>query len=248
MNDILTIDLDPKLYKKRIFFWEVINDNFIRKMFIPVIHFFVLLVLCHVLKNFEEDYICPHQIYLLLIDLVILVHIFYEIALVNKVKIIYKYALNGKWMIPFDVIYIIVNLVHLFLTVVCGCYYSKIPTVKKYVKLCFLNLYKGVPIEEYELNKEFIEYSEKDKYEYLSRKVNNFKISNSYNDMNLINNINDYRLRKNLNKFNIDNKIPDFIIKGSTEMLLSAKNIIKLSNIKYVLKFNENIINFDVLQ
>ena len=58
------------------------------------------------------------------------------------------------------------------------------------------------------------------------------------NDIDLFHFINEFRLKRNLSIFTLDKKIPSFIIEGSTEFLLSISNIIKLSNIKYVIKLN----------
>ena len=75
--------------------------------------------------------------------------------------------------------------------------------------------------------------------------ANKFEIKNSDNDLKLIKSINDYRLKKNLNELICDKKIPEFIIKGNTEIILTNSNIIKLSDIKYVLKFKEEFVNFE---
>ena len=48
-----------------------------------------------------------------------------------------------------------------------------------------------------------------------------------------------------MNELICDKKIPQFIIKGNTEIILANSNIIKLSNIKYVLKFKEEFIDFE---
>ena len=70
--------------------------------------------------------------------------------------------------------------------------------------------------------------------------MNHFKIDYLQSDLDLIKAINDYRYKKNLNELILDNNIPEYIIKGSTELILSLSNVIKISNIKYILKFNVN--------
>lgn len=59
--------------------------------------------------------------------------------------------------------------------------------------------------------------------------------------------VNEYRTKKNLSKLTRDNNIPNFIIKGSTEIFLSSKDIIKLSNIKYILRFHKENISFETI-
>ena len=70
--------------------------------------------------------------------------------------------------------------------------------------------------------------------------VNYFKIEYSNDNIDFINSINIIRNINNLNKLIIDYKIPNFIVKGSTEIILSSNNIIKLSDIKYVIKLNKD--------
>lgn len=48
-----------------------------------------------------------------------------------------------------------------------------------------------------------------------------------------------------MNELICDKKIPEFIIKGNTEIILANCNIIKLSDIKYVLKFKEEFVDFE---
>lgn len=246
LNLILTIDLNPKLYKIKDGYWEIINNSIIR-ILTPIFHFFSIYVLCHVLYNIYRDYASTHKIFMFLLALVIFVHCFYEKVLIHKINIIYSYALNRKWIIFFDVLLIIVNLIHIIVTFIYFCQYSKTETYPKN-KANLLNEYKGIKIHEFQISEDFIHYSEKDKNKFLSTKIDNFKIYYSQNDLELINHINDYRLKKNLNELIKDENIPNFIIKGSTEIFLSSNNIIKLSNIKYVLRFNNNNIYFETLQ
>ena len=248
LNAILTIDLNPKLYKNKDKYWEIINNSIIRKLLTPIFHFFSIYVIFHVLYNLLGDYISTQKIFLFLLDLVIIVHSLYEIALFKKIKMIYSYALNGKWIIFFDELLIIVNLIYIIVTCICYLSYRKIKTFPKYEKTYFLNQYKGILIKEFKISEDFTNYSQEDKNKFISTNVDNFKIKYSKNDLVLINHINDYRIKNNLNELIIDEKIPNFIIKGSTEIFLSSKNIMKLSNIKYVLRFNKTNISFETLQ
>ena len=45
-----------------------------------------------------------------------LFHVCYEFLLIHKIKIISSFALNGKWMIVFDVIYLLANISYTFFT------------------------------------------------------------------------------------------------------------------------------------
>ena len=103
-------------------------------------------------------------------------------------------------------------------------------------KIRYLLLFKDIKIKKYEIpdNLESIE----NKRKYFESKVNDLEIEYSRTDLNLIESINNYRQKNNLNDLIIDCKIPNFIIKESTEIILSASNIIKISNIKYLFRLN----------
>ena len=248
LNAFLTIKLNQKLYKNNNFFWESINDSTIRRALIPFIHLFTIFVLVHILNNFNRDYISTKKVFMILLDLLIFVYIYYELALFVKIRIIYSYALNGKWMIFFDVLLIIVNFFHILLTICSYCQYIKGKAYPEYKKIYLLNIYKGISIKEFLMSEDFNDYSIEDKNKFLLTNINNLRINYLENDLQLIKDINDFRLDQKLNELILDDKIPDFIVKGSTEIFLSSKNIIKLSNNKYVLRFNKNNIDFVTLK
>ena len=246
LNAVLTINLNPKLYKNNDTYWEIINGNFVKRLSI-FFHFFSLHVLFHVLKKFSHDYISRHTIYSLFLALINFFHGWYEIALIHKIKLIYSFALNGKWMIFFDAILVLLNFIHVVVSMIIFIHYICIETVPENRKISLLYLYKGVAIDKYTIYKDLDEYSEQKKQNLISKNKYFYKINYSENDLDLIKHINEYRLNKNLNELIKNDDIPDFIIKGSTEIFLSTVNIIKLSNIKYVLRFNKNNINFENL-
>ena len=113
----------------------------------------------------------------------------------------------------------------------------------RYIKIYILTLYRNIKIKEFKFMKNFDSIEEENKY--FSSLVNNFEINYSENDLDLIDSINDYRLNNNLIELTIDKNIPEFIIKGNTELFLSLSNIIKLSNMKYLIKFNTNNVDFE---
>ena len=73
----------------------------------------------------------------------------------------------------------------------------------------------------------------------MESKANYFEIDYSVNDIDLIKDINKFRKNKNVDELIIDFKIPNFIIQGSTEIILSPNNIIKILNTNYVFKLNK---------
>ena len=207
-------------------------------------HFYSMYVLCHILYRFYSDYIDSKNKFIYLHLSVIFAHCWYEKGLFYKIKIISSFALNGKWIRFFDWLYIFINFIYIIASVFLLYVYCKYcKTFPRYYKIFYLTEYKNIIIKEEELNLFF--EKEIDKRKCVSSMANKFEIKNSDNDLKLIKSINDYRLKKNLNELIYDKKIPEFIIKGNTEIILTNSNIIKLSDIKYVLKFKEEFVNFE---
>ena len=181
-----------------------------------------------------------------------IIHVCYELLLIYKIIIIASYAIKEKWMILFDVIYLIANISFIYLIFTIFQQYLECKEYPEFNCNNNLVLFKDIKIKEYKLPKNFESFRNKRKF--IESKVNYFEINYNIKDLDLIADINLYRLKKNLDELIIDYKIPNFIIKGSTEIILFPNNIIKISNIKYVfslyaeddfeeIKGNKNIIN-----
>jgi hypothetical protein len=233
LNSALTIKLNNN-EKSNGFFWRIING--IIKKYSILIYIGSFYVLYHALDYSRSDYIDRKIIYVILLLLIMLFHACYEFLLIHKIKIISSFALNGKWMIVFDVIYLLANISYTFFTKKLFDQYMEAKAYPRYEYYNYLLLFKDIKIKKYEIpdNLESIE----NKRKYFESKVNDLEIEYSRNDLNLIESINNYRQKNNLNELIIDYKIPNFIIKESTEIILSASNIIKISNIKYLFRLN----------
>ena len=249
LNSALTIKLNNN-EKSNGFFWRIING--IIKKYSILIYIGSFYVLYHALDYSRSDYIDRKIIYVILLLLIMLFHVCYEFLLIYKIKIISSFALNGKWMIVFDVIYLLANISYTFFTKKLFDQYMEAKAYPRYEYYNYLLLFKDIKIKKYEIpdNLESIE----NKRKYFESKVDDLEIEYSRDNLNLIESINNYRQKNNLNELIIDYKIPNFIIKESTEIILSASNTIKISNIKYLFRLNieddfekikedENIIN-----
>lgn len=241
INIALFIKLDNSLYNINDKYWKIIKNIFFR-IFSIFFHFFSMFTIFHILFYYHHDYINSKTIFIFLMLIVISIHCWYEIGLIHKIKLIYSYAINHKWIILFDSIYLIVNLSYIICCIFFAYGYIYNKTIMRYVKIYILALYKNIRIKEYKFIKNF-DIKEEKKY-FLSI-ANNFEINYSENDLELIDSINDYRLNNNLIELTIDKNIPDFIINGSTELLLSQENIFKLTNMKYLIRFNDNNVEFE---
>ena len=242
INIALFIKLDNSLYNFNNKYWKIITNIFFR-IFSIFFHFFSMFVIFHILFYYNCDYTNIKKIFIFLILIVICAHCWYQIGLIHKIKLIYYYALNYKWIIFFDTIYFIVNLSYIICSIYFAFGYLYNKTIMRYIKIYILTLYRNIKIKEFKFMKNFDSIEEENKY--FSSLVNNFEINYSENDLDLIDSINDYRLNNNLIELTIDKNIPEFIIKGNTELFLSLSNIIKLSNMKYLIKFNTNNVDFE---
>ena len=111
LNSALTIKLNNN-EKSNGFFWRIING--IIKKYSILIYIGSFYVLYHALDYSRSDYIDRKIIYVILLLLIMLFHVCYEFLLIHKIKLISSFALNGKWMIVFDVIYLIANISYFF--------------------------------------------------------------------------------------------------------------------------------------
>ena len=238
--------------KSNEFFWSIINGVIIKKLLPLIIYIGSIHVFYHTIDHRRFDYINTKKVYIILLLLIMFIHFCYELLLIKKIRIIFSFALNGKWIIVFDVIYLLANISFIFWTWKAFIQYKDCKEYSNYEYYNYLTMFKDIKIKNYELPEHFD--SIENKREYMQSKVSYFEIHYSFFDLDLIEAINNYRKKNNLNELIIDSKIPNFIIKGSTEIILSPNNIIKLSNTKYVIKLdkedyfekiqeNKNIIN-----
>ena len=217
--------------------WDFFSSTIIRILsFIYYIYSFY--VIYHMTDHAYGDFINSKKVFTALFGLIIIIQCYYEYQLIFKIYTIYFFALNGKWIIIFDVIYLIVNILYLIFGDLTFKKYMKSKTYEKMEDFYYLVSYKDINIQKYLLDDNFP--SKYGKRKLISSIVNHFKIDYLQSDLDLIKAINDYRYKKNLNELIIDNNIPEYIIKGSTELILALSNVIKISNIKYILKFNVN--------
>ena len=118
LNLALNIKLNDE-NKSNEFFWSLINSLSVKKLSI-LIYVISFHVLHHALGHSRHDYRNTKLIYLFLLDLILIFHVCYEILLIYKIKTIFSFSLNGKWMIIFDVIYLIANLAFIYFTFQTG--------------------------------------------------------------------------------------------------------------------------------
>ena len=181
-------------------------------------------------------------IFVILIILCFVAHCTYEIITIIRIFQIIFYAINRIWLIIFDILLLVANVSYLLFYCRVFIDYKKGNTYKSEETNIYLVSYKNIRIEEYTLPDNFIKL--KNKRDYISKIADQLKVDYRKKDYNLVDFINDFRIKNKLNELKIDYKIPNFILHDSTSILLSSLNIFKLSNNKYIFRFNNY--DFDV--
>ena len=103
-----------------------------------------------------------------------------------------------------------------------------------------LKKYKNITINDFELPKNFHQMNKQSKKIFILNNAYKFQYKQSERHIDLIKLINEYRVKNNLDKllYNEEEKIPEFLIKESAEVILFGyKNLFILSNRKYLFKY-----------
>ena len=244
INVPIFIRLNPNLYKTEDHYWTILT-NLIFKLLSLFFHMFSAYVLYHILSHFSNEYLYRKIIFIILTLFIIYAYCWYEIGLVHKIKLTYKFAINGKWMVLVDSLCLIANTTFIFFVIRFLCLYLGSKTFPRYMTAYVLVLYKDIKIKEYKFKEDFKYIDNKRKK--IDSEAIGFRTIYSEEDSELVRSINYYRLKHNLSELICDKTVPDFIRKGYSEIFLSANNIVKLSNIKNVLIFN-NEVDFESLK
>ena len=87
----------------------------------------------------------------------------------------------------------------------------------------------------------FNDFSKNDRKKYIKENYENFEYKYSKEQIELIRSLNKFREDKNIEIFKIGKKLPKFILKESSEiMLYKDKNFFKISDRKYLFKYPVN--------
>ena len=141
-----------------------------------------------------------------------------------------------------DYIFIFLNffdLLYLFIIsfVYCSGKYDNYRTEINY----FLTSFNYIKINNYMLPDNFNDFSKNDRKKYIKENYENFEYKYTKEQIELIRSLNQFRKDKNIEIFKIGKKLPKFILKESSEiMLYKDKNFFKISDRKYLFKYPVN--------
>jgi len=159
------------------------------------------------------------------------IHILYEVFIF--IKYIYLY-INKKDDLM-DLIFLLLNLA-------CIIKYFALIFYNRPKSFYYLVRYKKLSVEPYSIK---IENYRKNKKKYISNIVKKLKYKHLDQDLKVFNEINIFRTKNNLTELKLKDNIPDFIINEISEViLLEGQHLFKLSNNKYLLKYEFSQFNY----
>ncbi len=193
-----------------------------------------------------------------------LINILFEILVILKLVISYKFKKDGfKWIITMDYFFIVLNFLYiLFIVCVTVDFFTRI--VKNYnrcYKTCyFITSFDNIKISNFLVSNDFMKMNKKNKIQFLLDNYDNIYYEITDEEYRLINLINLYRLKNFLSKLYFNNKLRlnNFMLEFSETIIFPEKNFFVIENKKYLFKYpvgefenefkNENPIILTILQ
>lgn len=200
-----------------------------------------LLCVFYICDDYRHDYGKKKIFKIILQILINLVNISFECLVIWKLILSYQIKKSGcTWFMVLDYLFIIINFIYIsgFFYFLYEYFKNAGDLVTIYTKY-ILTLFNNIKIKEYNLPKNFETFPKNERKKYVLNNYKNFNIIISSEQKALINAINEYRTDNDLPLLGICEcrKIPEFLIKEPTEMMLFAdQRIFKLSNKKYLFK------------
>ena len=169
-----------------------------------------------------------------------LINLIFEALVIYKLVLSYKIKKKGiRWFMIMDYIFIFINFFHII--VVLNSSIEFFCKSGYYIKTFFkLTSFNNIKINDFQLPDNFDKLKKNERKKFVLDNYLNYKYFITDNNIKLINSFNDFRKEMNIKKleFTEDKKIPEFILNLPSEMILfPEKNIFKISNKNYILKY-----------
>ena len=218
--------------------------------FLAYIIFSYFLIFVWATSNCYSDYGLIKIIKKVLLIILGIAFLSYDILIIIKLKFSYKIKKdNITWFMRCDYVLIILIFIYFaYIVFIIVCYFLYVGNlIRDGGRQCILKKFRDFEINDYVLPENFKQMNEYEKRKYIFDNKNSYTIKNQ---KDLINEINKLRTENNIEALNWDKEIyfEDLIFdKYSESFLNDYKNIFKLSNRKYLLKypFNEFQIRFN---
>ena len=175
-----------------------------------------------------------------------LINFLFESLVIWKLILSYKIKKGGcTWFMVLDYLFLIINFIYILLILTFSIFYFKDSGNDMHFEInYFLTSFNKIKINNYELPKDFEKLPKKERKQLVLDNYKDFKYNISHQQKELIKTINDFRGINNIPLLGICQcrQIPDFLINESSEvMMFPDQNIFKLSNKKYLFKYQNGI-------
>ena len=216
---------------------------------------FVLIIL-FVCRKCQYDVGFKKYLKKILIIFILAVHLFFEFLVIYKIYLIY-YISNtnlkpGKSGVSFgdsdckrfvilDYIFIIINFIYIIYFIIGIYIFLKYlgKNVEETSKFILIS-YNKIKLKDFELPSQFESFNKLKRKNYIQENANNFQYYLSEEQLYLLDLINSFREKYGVPKYNLKSnpKIPsDMLILPSEAIFFGYKNIFKIGNNKYILKY-----------
>jgi len=159
-------------------------------------------------------------------------------------KLVFSYKIKKEeeiWFIVLDYIFLILNLYYIYVIIYLSYIFFKHYLIHYRTETSYYILsLNDIDIVDYNVSKDFIKMSERDRKEFLLNNYKNISYKITRKQKNLIKKINEYRKKNNLQELLNDklNKIPNFIMNEPAELMMNSdQHIFRLSNKEYLFKY-----------
>ena len=202
---------------------------------------YLLLVIAFIIIVFSRDIDnMGYNTRMVFLIIVLFIHCVYEFLVSLKINISEK----NKFDTMLDIVFLLINfnyinnIIFLLKATLLDKKENLNPTI---VTRYYITKFKNIYIEPYLLPIEFINIH--NKMHYLNSISPYFKIERKELYFKIESNINNIRKENFIEEISVDYSFPDFIINGPTDVFLSDKEVFKIDDKKYILKYKNVFTN-----